>query len=356
MNNINLSSLSISNSKYENESTKIIKKEKTEPIKVNPSSLFDSLKIEQKKSINPNLHSINFVSDIESKINTPNSYLLKNKTSLKDGVDFFEFSNGNDKKTVRAVEINKNSLKDINVLFSRNSSLNVDKLNKDPKNLMVMNGTFFTGTGSNGRTAGDVKGSESSSSLKPTDTKGLITNSEKSVRAEIEQRFSFAIDKNGKAEIFRGGLDEDNQKDIKVSIGGGVLLFDSKNSNLYKSLSNENNYEKEYLNKNDKRITSSGQGGDPNRATPRSAIGIMPDGGVVFVNIGEGKYRRAGGMTPYQVAKTLKDMGCSSAIMLDGGGAPVMKVKDQNGKVISNTSPDISGGYGNNKSFLVVKK
>jgi hypothetical protein len=356
MNNINLSSLSISNNNYEDNTQKITKKEKVDTPTTKSTTILDGLKLEIKNADKPKLNSYSFLSESKSNINIPKSYTLKNKSELKDGIDFFELNNGNDKKTIRAVEINPSNLKNLNVLFSRDSSLNIEKVHKDPKNLVVMNGTFFTGTGVDGRAAGDLKGIEKSVSLKANEKKGLVTNAETSVRKEIEQRFSFAVDNSGKASIFKGGLDDKKQSDFKTSIGGGVLLFDSKDSSLYKNLNNESSYESDYLAKNDKRITSSGQGGDPNRATPRSAIGIMSNGSTVLVNIGEGIYRRAGGMTPYQVAKTLKEMGCVSAIMFDGGGAPVLKAKDENGKEVTNSSPDIKGGYSNNKSLIVISK
>lgn len=323
----------------------------------------------------PSSQVVSFVSNESISLKSISGYKEPKVTQLATGITYNEYihSSGDKKETIRAITLNTSNLNKLDVNFSRNSSLNFEKVAKQSDVLAVMNGTFFTGNQANGKPAGDIIGTEfgelSDIDKKFYEKKGAFTIAEDSIISNIENRYSFSIDNNGKATVFRGGIDnltvmngKNYSNQFKMSIGGGVLLFDTSNTDgkkMYDSIGNgKNSFNSVYKNNNDERIVKSGNGGDPSRIAPRSAMGILSDGSVVMINASEGIYRKPGGngMTPYDLAKAMKEMGCVTAIMFDGGGAPTMIAKDQNGKIVTHTTPHESDGYGNNKSMIVINK
>jgi hypothetical protein len=61
---------------------------------------------------------------------------------------------------------------------------------------------------------------------------------------------------------------------------------------------------------------------DHDRLSPRSAVGILPDGGVVWVMVAQkAEAIDASGMTLQQLADFLKSLGATKALNLDGGGS-----------------------------------
>ena len=369
--------------KVANNETKPVElnKEKSTPkvIQPNDNSIFESLSLTKTKSDKNNLNVLKFVGDnnsinttntTESKFNqkinnvsvsTPTGYKEKKTAQLSTGINYNEFSTNNDasgKKTVRAVTISPEKYNKIGVQFADSkSAININSLsNSSQKPLLVMNGTFFGGS-----VAGDAKGKVHS---KGQVDSGSFIRSEKSVAAKIDNRYTFAITNDNKPVIFKGGLYNPNEKtphigkselEVKTALGGGVLLFDGANSAMYKAVGTKA-YNSQLGKNNEKDIVNVNIG--LSRECARSALGIMPNGSIIMVNIGEGQYHREdeGGVTPAKVAKIMKEMGCVSAIMYDGGGAPTMKVKDDKGNVIANTKPNIDSGYATNKSVFVVSK
>jgi len=67
--------------------------------------------------------------------------------------------------------------------------------------------------------------------------------------------------------------------------------------------------------------------GNPTGTNPRSAVGIKADGTVVFYEVDGRQSSFSIGMTPAQLAEELQDLGCVSAINLDGGGSSAMTVQ-----------------------------
>ncbi|RZL32084.1 MAG: hypothetical protein EOP00_34365, partial [Pedobacter sp.] len=358
--------------KFANTETKPIEADKKSLSKVSPepssNSIFESLTLTKTKADKNNLNVLKFVGDnnsintTESKfsqkisktsLSTPTGYKEKKTTQLSAGINYNEFSTNNDasgKKTVRAVTISPEKYNKIGVQYADSkSAININDLsNSSQKPLLVMNGTFFGGS-----VAGDAKGKVHS---KGQVNNGSFVRAEKSVAAKIDNRYTFAITNDNKPVIFKGGLYNPNEKtahvgknelEVKTALGGGVLLFDGANSAMYKAVGTKA-YNSQLGKNNEKDIVNVNIG--LSRECARSAVGIMPNGSIVLVNIGEGQYHREdeGGVTPAKVAKIMKDMGCVSAIMYDGGGAPTMKVKDDKGNTITNTKPNISDGYAAN--------
>lgn len=75
-----------------------------------------------------------------------------------------------------------------------------------------------------------------------------------------------------------------------------------------------------------------------NHRQPRTAIGVSRDGRRVFLVVVDGRQDHSRGLTLYQLARTLDELGAWRAINLDGGGSSVMYVR-QAGGIVSSPSP-----------------
>lgn len=65
-----------------------------------------------------------------------------------------------------------------------------------------------------------------------------------------------------------------------------------------------------------------------NQATPRTAIGVKPDGAVIFYTLDGRQPGYSVGATCTQIAQRLLELGCVDAIGLDGGGSTTLGVTD----------------------------
>ena len=61
---------------------------------------------------------------------------------------------------------------------------------------------------------------------------------------------------------------------------------------------------------------------------PRSAIGVLKNGKWVFAVI-DGRQKHSEGFTIVQLAKFMRQLGCTSALNLDGGGSSTIVIKDK---------------------------
>ena len=75
-----------------------------------------------------------------------------------------------------------------------------------------------------------------------------------------------------------------------------------------------------------------------NYRQPRTAIGVSRDGRRVYVVVADGRQDHSRGLTLYQLARQLIELGAWRAINLDGGGSSTMFVR-QAGGVVSSPSP-----------------
>lgn len=78
--------------------------------------------------------------------------------------------------------------------------------------------------------------------------------------------------------------------------------------------------------------------GSVNGKNPRTAIGYTVDGNLILVTV-DGREKNSVGMTLFELARFMKELGCVNAMNLDGGGSSVMYI---NGKVVN--SPAQTGG------------
>ncbi len=72
-------------------------------------------------------------------------------------------------------------------------------------------------------------------------------------------------------------------------------------------------------------------------SNPRTAIGVLKDGTIIFV-VSDGRSNDSEGLSLLELAEFMKSLGCVTAYNLDGGGSSTMYF---NGKVINN--PTTSG-------------
>lgn len=63
---------------------------------------------------------------------------------------------------------------------------------------------------------------------------------------------------------------------------------------------------------------------DATTAAPRTAVGIKPDGKVIFYTIDGRQSGHSVGATEKMVAQRLAELGCTEAVLLDGGGSTTM--------------------------------
>ncbi len=80
-------------------------------------------------------------------------------------------------------------------------------------------------------------------------------------------------------------------------------------------------------------------------AAPRTAVGVKPDGSVVFYAIDGRKSGHSIGASITQVAKRLVELGCTDAVALDGGGSTTMGITDPASNAFSATNQSSDGAY-----------
>ena len=72
-----------------------------------------------------------------------------------------------------------------------------------------------------------------------------------------------------------------------------------------------------------------------NQRQPRTAVGVSRDGRRVVMVVVDGRQTQSRGLTLYQLARELVQLGAHRAINLDGGGSSVMYVREAGGIVSS---------------------
>lgn len=72
-----------------------------------------------------------------------------------------------------------------------------------------------------------------------------------------------------------------------------------------------------------------------NQRQPRTAAGVSRDGRTVFLVVADGRQSHSRGLTLYQLARVMIELGAHRAINLDGGGSSAMYVEGAGGVVSS---------------------
>lgn len=274
--------------------------------------------------------------------------------ALAPGITYYQYEqkSPDPRHTIRVLRVKPQAFSHLKVLFSDqwDHPLYTGRVLNRPEVFGIMSWCFF------GRIpAGDMIGlrcSAQGANCKP----GVYHNAEKRTGKDINQRYTFAIAHNNKPSVFRGGLGPDSNRWYRLAMGGGLLLLDQDRYPWMYQQVGTSRYVGAYSAVNARDFVRSGQAGYPRRATPRSAVGVLPDQSLIFVNVGEGKYRFDGGATPAQTALILKKLGAKKAVMFDGGGAPQMILTNKAGRRIVQTYPEVtrSSNYLYNYAFLTL--
>jgi exopolysaccharide biosynthesis protein len=85
---------------------------------------------------------------------------------------------------------------------------------------------------------------------------------------------------------------------------------------------------------------------------PRTAVGIRKDGSLVFITVDGRRPSQSVGMTIAEIADLMRELGCTDAINLDGGGSTTMVIRD---KVVNHPS-DPSGERPVGNALLVFRR
>ena len=83
---------------------------------------------------------------------------------------------------------------------------------------------------------------------------------------------------------------------------------------------------------------------------PRTAIGYTKDNDLILV-AADGREGSSIGLTLVELANLMKELGCTNAINLDGGGSTVMYV---NGQIVNR--PQQNGGIALSNALVIAKK
>jgi hypothetical protein len=291
-------------------------------------------------------------------LKTPNGYHRTRILQLDTGILYKQYDHSQKGPrpvlTIRAIRIEPRAFSKIQILFSDHYKhpLNFFKVAQRTKTLAIMNWGFFGSI-----PGGDIIGWRcTNQGLKCSS--GLYHNSEKRTGKRTDRRYTLTINRRNQAQIFRGGLGPKSNQWYRLAFGGGILLFDKDMAPALWFATGRNSYNTYYLNQryNELSIIQNGQAGDPRRLAPRSAMGIMADGSLIYMQLGEGKNRLEGGATPARLAVIMKELGAVRALMFDGGGAPVMVVRSKLGQVITRTQAEHTrtSNYNYNYSFMVL--
>ena len=92
-------------------------------------------------------------------------------------------------------------------------------------------------------------------------------------------------------------------------------------------------------------VSANEEVGKAKASNPRTAIGIVSDNHYVFV-VSDGRTEESEGLSLYELAEVMKELGCKTAYNLDGGGSSTMYF---NGKVVNN--PTTNGNRINERSI-----
>lgn len=321
------------------------------------TEFLDALWVEEKKAAasrptaNPRMEGVELPEAQEYKVG---GYWGLTPREVLPGITYYQYERRpvSPKHTVRVLRVLPQALPHLKVLFSDrwDHPLYTSRVLDRPEVMGLMSWCFF------GRIpAGDMIGMRCKGQGAQCNP-GIYHNAEKRTGKDINQRYTLGIAHNNKASVFRGGVGPDSGRWYRLAMGGGILLFDKQRYRWMYDQVGTSRYVGAYLKVNPKDFVSSGQAGYPRRATPRSAVGILPDQSLIFVNMGEGKYRFEGGGTPAQMAVVLKKLGAEKAILFDGGGAPQMVIESKTGRRMIQTYPEVtrSSNYLYNYAFLVI--
>ncbi|TDQ09576.1 phosphodiester glycosidase family protein [Pedobacter metabolipauper] len=158
--------------------------------------------------------------------------------------------------------------------------------------ILALNGTFF-----------DVKNGGSVDFVKVNGTIEALNRTEKNKIRARHQKAAIVINRGKLALKKWDGTDnwESNLTDESILVTGPLLSLERVEERLDSSAFNTDRH-------------------------PRTAIGIKPDGKIILLTV-DGRNANSAGMSLAELTKTMKWLGCSSSINLDGGGSTTLWVQ-----------------------------
>lgn len=292
------------------------------------------------------------------RLKPPAGYLQLEGLQIAKGAYFQQFDlqkRPDPRYTLRSLLLAPRVFKQLQILFSDKAAhpLYAPRVLERTDVRLLMNGTFFGQV-----PAGDILGLRCKE-LGKLCIPGIYARAEQATGKNLNRRYVLAIDRKGKASVFRGGLKPKDYIPYRLAMGGGLLLFDkSLAPELYRAVGSPA-YSRFYASGryNHADLVARGQGGDPTRHAPRMAAGILSDGSLLLVTLGEGKYRHSGGADPAMMARLLRQLGAIKAVMFDGGGSPQLAIKNQFGELMVRSFPEITSrsNYLYNYAFLTLR-
>lgn len=89
---------------------------------------------------------------------------------------------------------------------------------------------------------------------------------------------------------------------------------------------------------------------------PRTCVGITPDNKVYFLVVDGRQAPKSCGISPYQAAVMFKEWGCTSALMLDGGGSCTFGSKEPGEDFTIKNSPSDGGERSLGGTLLIISE
>lgn len=152
-------------------------------------------------------------------------------------------------------------------------------------------------------------------------TSGFVLRNSNIYRTTSYGNSDLVINKDGSFEI----VDENSSDLSTLKENGAVQVF---------------SFGPALINNGDIKVTTSSEVSQSMTSNPRTAIGIIDNLHYVLV-VSDGRTSDNEGLTLYELANVMKNLGCSTAYNLDGGGSSTMYF---NGKVVNNPTNGQSSG------------
>lgn len=152
-------------------------------------------------------------------------------------------------------------------------------------------------------------------------TSGFVLRNSNIYRTTSYGNSDLVINKDGSFEI----VDENSSDLSTLKENGAVQVF---------------SFGPALISNGDIKVTTSSEVAQSMTSNPRTAIGIIDNLHYVLV-VSDGRTSDNEGLTLYELANVMKNLGCSTAYNLDGGGSSTMYF---NGKVVNNPTNGQSSG------------
>lgn len=145
-----------------------------------------------------------------------------------------------------------------------------------------------------------------------------------------------------------------NQEDLVIYEDGSFEIINESTSDIKKLLKNGAvqilSFGPGLINNGKISVTESSEVAQSKTSNPRTAIGIIDDLHYVFI-VSDGRTSQSKGLSLYELATVMDELGCETAYNLDGGGSSTMYF---NGEVINNPTDGIKDAERNVSDIVYI--